>query len=97
MTAPPIPGKKVRANQEPRAKPLTDPTDLMTLLGRFGACFVLFLLTVVSFFQRHLVLGLVMAVASLFTQRATIRLWRRLRDERVLADVARDDVKPEEP
>jgi hypothetical protein len=72
-----------------REKPLTDPTELMTLLGRFGACAALLVVTVAAFVKQNLPLGLVLALVSLIVQRATVKLYRRLRDERITAEADR--------
>jgi hypothetical protein len=79
----------VRESALARTKPLTDPADLITLLGRFMACGVLFILTVVALCMRYFTLGIGMALFSLFWQRATLKMYRRLRDERAAAEADR--------
>ncbi len=74
-----------------RLKPLTNPADIMTLLGRFGACIVLMGMTIAYLFKgkQYVVFGLILAVISLVCNLATAKLWRRLRDERIAAEAER--------
>lgn len=80
----------------PVEKPLTDPADLMQLLGRMLASTVLFCLTIFWILRTvldHNVKNVTMltttGIISLMLQRATVKLWRRLRDERMEAEAAR--------
>lgn len=83
-------------------KPLTDPADLFQLLGRMLASTVLFCLTVFWILHtsidhdpknlaRNYTLTVTTAIISLMVQRATIKLWRRLRDERAEAEALREE------
>jgi hypothetical protein len=62
--------------------PLTDPADLMTLLGRFVAGIVMNLFIVWSLTKQNWWSVSLFTVASLIIHRATIGLYRRLRKER---------------
>jgi hypothetical protein len=62
--------------------PLTDPADLMTLLGRFVAGIVMNLFIVWSLTKQSWWSVSLFTVASLIIHRATIGLYRRLRKER---------------
>ncbi|MFM2222089.1 MAG: hypothetical protein RLZZ78_346 [Armatimonadota bacterium] len=62
--------------------PLTDPADLMTLLGRFAAGIVMNLFIVWSLTKQNWWSVSLFTVASLIIHRATIGLYRRLRKER---------------
>ena len=62
--------------------PLTDPADLMTLLGRFVAGIVMNLFIVWSVTKQNWWSVSLFTVASLIIHRATIGLYRRLRKER---------------
>jgi len=63
-------------------KPLTDPADLLTLIGRFVAGIVMNLFIVWSITKQNWWSVSLFAVASLILHRATIGLYRRLRKER---------------
>jgi len=62
--------------------PLTDPADLLTLLGRFAAGIVMNLLIVWGITKQNWWSVSLFTVASLIIHRATIGLYRRLRKER---------------
>ena len=74
--------------QTPQTKPLTDPADLFTLLGRMVICLVLACLTVVLLIRQAFGFALFVGAISIFVQRITIKMWRRLRDERLAAEAA---------
>lgn len=80
---------------EPRTRPepLTDPADLFNLIGRFFLTLVLNVLILFSLFQRNFVSVAVLSLASLFMHRATILLWKRLRNERLAAEQEREKQK----
>lgn len=69
----------------PNAKPesITNPADLLVLLGRFSAGSFLFLMTMALIFMKRYDVAILTGGASLLLQVATHRLWRRLRDERL--------------
>lgn len=63
-------------------QPLTDPADLLTLMGRFAAGIVMNLFIVWSITKQNWWSVSLFTVASLILHRATISLYRRLRNER---------------
>lgn len=65
-----------------QSKPLTDPADLLTLIGRFAAGIVMNLFIVWSITKQNWWSVSLFTVASLIIHRATIGLYRRLRKER---------------
>ena len=69
-------------------KPLTDPAELLTLLGRVVICFVLAALTISLLVKQQIAFALFVGAISLFVQRITIKMWRRMRDERQEAEAA---------
>jgi hypothetical protein len=82
-------------------KPLTDPADLFHLLTKMFSSFVLFWLTVFWIVKTsterdqklvpgYIALTVTTGLLSLFVQRGTMKLWRRLREERAAAEVERD-------
>ena len=66
-----------------RAEPITDPADLLHLLGRFFLCLVANILVVYSLVQRSWVSVAVLSAASIFIHRTTIVLWKKLSAERL--------------
>lgn len=66
-----------------RAEPMTDPADLLHLLGRFFLCLVVNILVVYSLVQRSWVSVAVLSAASIFIHRTTIVLWKKLSAERL--------------
>jgi len=66
----------------PPSKPLTDPADLLTLIGRFVAGIVMNLFIVWSITKQSWWSVSLFTIASLIIHRATISLYRRLRQER---------------
>ncbi len=66
----------------PPSKPLTDPADLLTLIGRFVAGIVMNLFVVWSITKQSWWSVSLFTIASLIIHRATISLYRRLRQER---------------
>jgi hypothetical protein len=72
--------------------PLTKPADLLMLFGRYIASLVLLVSTLVHIFQRNVVGAAFAGTASLLLLWTTVRLWRRLRDERMAAKAARGPV-----
>jgi uncharacterized SAM-binding protein YcdF (DUF218 family) len=66
-------------------QPITDPADLINLIGRFVLTLVLNVLIVLALLRREWVSVGVLSLVSLYVHRVTILLWRRLRDERVEA------------
>lgn len=64
------------------SQPLTDPADLLTLIGRFAAGIVMNLFIVWSITKQNWWSVSLFTVASLILHRATIGLYRRLRKER---------------
>jgi len=75
---------------DPSTKPLTKPADLLILFGRYLASLVLIVATLIHLFQQNYVGAAIAGSASLFLMWATVRLWRRLRDERIAARAARE-------
>jgi hypothetical protein len=73
------PTSKPTTNQEP----LTDPADLLALLGRFMAACVLMVMTLALLLQRHYMIAIITGGVTLLLQLATTRTWRRLREERL--------------
>jgi uncharacterized protein (DUF58 family) len=74
---------KSSAKTLPPVKPLTDPVDLVALLGRLVGATVLFLVSATFLFSKNW-RGLAFSAPAAFVmQYLTIRLWRKLRDERV--------------
>jgi hypothetical protein len=71
-------------------KPLTDPADVLRLLGRYLASLVLLVATLVHIFQGNVVGAAFAGIASLVLLWTTFLLWRRLRAERMAAKAARD-------
>lgn len=69
-------------------KPLTDPAELFTLLGRMVICFVLAALTVALLMRQAVAFALFVGAISIFVQRITIKQWKRMRDERMEAEAA---------
>lgn len=69
-------------------KPLTDPVDLLTLLGRGVICLVLAALTIALLVRQVFGFALFVGIISLIVQRMTYKLWKRLRDERMAAQAA---------
>ena len=67
---------------KPPAPPLTDPADLLTLMGRFAAGIVMNLFIVWSLTKQNWWSVSLFTIASLIIHRATIGLYRRLRKER---------------
>ncbi|MBB6049482.1 hypothetical protein [Armatimonas rosea] len=65
-----------------RAEPITDPADLLHLLGRFFLCLVANIMVVYSLVQKSWVSVGVLAAGSLFLHRSTIVLWKKLSAER---------------
>lgn len=65
-----------------RAEPITDPSDLLHLLGRFFLCLVANILVVYSLVQKSWVSVAVLGAGSLFLHRSTIVLWKKLSAER---------------
>ena len=66
-----------------RAEPMTDPADLLHLLGRFFLCLVANILVVYSLVQRSWVSVAVLSAASIFIHRTTTVLWKKLSAERL--------------
>ena len=66
----------------PSPQPLTDPADLLTLIGRFAAGIVMNLFIVWGITKQNWWSVSLFTVASLIIHRATIGLYRRLRRER---------------
>ena len=63
-------------------EPLTDPADLLTLIGRFAAGIVMNLFIVWSITKQNWWSVSLFTIASLILHRATIGLYRKLRKER---------------
>lgn len=62
--------------------PKTDPADLLALFGRFFSSILLMLLTIVMLFRHNYAVAAIASLVAVLTQRATINLYRHLRDER---------------
>jgi len=60
----------------------TDPAELFALFGRFFSSIFLMFMTLFLVFRGLYILAAITSLASIMTQRATILLYRRLRDER---------------
>ena len=86
--APQTPPLSSRAQTSTPYKPLTDPAELFTLLGRMVICMVLVALTIVLLVQHQIAFALFVGGISIFVQRLTIKMWRRMRDERQAAEAA---------
>jgi hypothetical protein len=65
-----------------RAEPITDPADLVHLLGRFFLCLVANIMVVYSLVQRSWPSVFVLSLGSLYLHRTTIVLWKKLSKER---------------
>ena len=80
-----------------KQKPLTDPIDLLALLGRVLGTLVLLLVSATLLF-RHQWSALYLSVPAMFAmQFLTIRFWRKLRDERLEGEKKRQSVSQETP
>jgi hypothetical protein len=66
--------------------PLTDPADLFALLGRFVGTAVLFVVSATLLLRQEWRSLAFSAPAMFVMQFMTIRLWRKLRDERAAAE-----------
>jgi putative effector of murein hydrolase LrgA (UPF0299 family) len=66
-----------------RAEPITDPADLLHLLGRFFLCLVVNIMVVFSLVQKSWTSVVVLSLGSLWLHRTTIVLWKKLSAERV--------------
>ena len=62
--------------------PKTDLADLLTLFGRFFSAVILMMLTIVMLIRHNYAVAAIASLVAVLTQRATINLYRRLRDER---------------
>jgi hypothetical protein len=84
--------QSVASHQPPATnhQSLTDPVDLLALLGRFSAAVFLFLVTIALLGLKRYDIAILTGGGSLLLQLATHRMWRRLRDER-LAKIAERD------
>lgn len=65
--------------------PKTDPADLMALFGRFFSSVLLMMLTILMLLRHNYPVAALASLVAFFTQRATIKLHRRLREERMAA------------
>ncbi len=83
-----LPTQEQNPVSPPPYKPLTDPVDLITLLGRGVICLVLAALTIVLLVRQVFAFALFVGIVSLVVQRMTYKLWKRLRDERIAAQAA---------
>ena len=83
-----LPHSSPPQTRTPPAKPLTDPAELFTLLGRMVICCVLAALTVALLLKQQIAYALFVGAISIFVQRITIKMWRRMRDERMEAEAA---------
>lgn len=63
----------------------TDPAELLTLFGRFFSAIFLMCLTIALILTHNYVASGISGIVAVFTQRAAIQLYRRLRDERAAA------------
>jgi hypothetical protein len=90
MTTEPTP--KPAAPEEP----LTDPADLLMLLGRFVAACVLMVMTLALLLQREYTTAMVVGAVTFILQISTTRTWRRLREERLAKKEAREAARAEE-
>ena len=66
-----------------RAEPITDPADLIHLLGRFFLCLVVNVMVVFSLVQRSWPSVVLLSLGSLWLHRTTIVLWKKLSAERL--------------
>jgi hypothetical protein len=80
-----------------RAEPITDPAELMHLLGRFFLCLVANILVVYSLVQKSWVSVAILSVGSLFLHRSTIVLWKRLSAERLAKLAERESQRCPQP
>ena len=65
--------------------PKTDLADLLALFGRFFSSILLMMLTILMLIQHNYAVAAISSLVAFMTQRATISLHRRLRDERIAA------------
>lgn len=85
LWAPLVGGARFIILMESREKPLTDPSDLFRLFGRFTCALFLTVLTIVYITKKDLPATLFFVAASVFAQGATLRLWKKLVAERQAA------------
>ncbi|MBC8103728.1 MAG: hypothetical protein H7Z41_14230 [Cytophagales bacterium] len=71
-------------NGKPNA-PKTDLADLLALFGRFFSAILLMSLTIFMILRHNYLIAALSSLVAFFTQRATVTLYRRLRDERAAA------------
>lgn len=77
--------------------PKTDLSDLMALFGRFASSVILMMLTILMLVKHNYAVAAVAALVATLTQRATINLHRRLRNERAAALAAMQSATTEGP
>jgi hypothetical protein len=65
--------------------PKTDPADLLALFGRFFSSVLLMMLTILMVLRHNYAVAAIASLVAVLTQRATINLYRHLRDERAAA------------
>jgi hypothetical protein len=71
-------------------KPLTEPADLLRLIGRFFATLILYIFALTYLFKQDMGGALILAIFALLMQFWTMSLWRNLRDQRIAAKATRD-------
>lgn len=74
--------------------PVTDPADLLNLIGRFFLAQVLNFLLLMNLINRNSTAVIVLAVASLIVHRMVIVLWKRLSRERQQKLAAQESPAP---
>jgi hypothetical protein len=75
--------------EERLQKPLTEPADILLLLGRYFASLIMGCLACTYLMQQNLTAASVYGGISLGLQFWTVLLWRRLRRERRVAEAER--------
>ena len=74
--------------------PLTDPADLLALAGRFLGSVILTFFSILCLVRHTYEAMIGTAAGALFLQFLTVKLWRKLRDERIEAKIARGLATP---
>jgi|GEM_PF-5172518 hypothetical protein len=81
-TSPQKPEVKSQVKPAVKPEPLTDPADLLALLGRFMSGSFLMIMTGVLILRQVWVMAAICGVLTILLQLSTTQLWRKLREER---------------